>query len=286
MKYFYGITLTLLFVACTPTSMDDETLTEETIELQNLEDALAEDKTESATLKDTDQDGINDQADVDVDGDGVADNGTDTDGDGINDAADVDIDNDGVDDNGSDIDEDGINDDHDDDIDGDGISNDEDEYTSLSDSSISGAAQQKITAYIEANYAGQTIIEVEIENQQIEIELSGHTSLYFDANGDYLALDVDADDHDDNDDDDNHDDGEHYEDENHEGNEDENEYTSLASSNLSAEVQQNISAYLQVHYSNQTVVEVEVENQKIEIELNNGIELIFDLAGNFLRIDD
>lgn len=59
---------------------------------------------------DTDGDGIYDGCDVDVDGDGIPDNGTDTDGDGINDASDADVDGDGIIDNGPDINGDGVND--------------------------------------------------------------------------------------------------------------------------------------------------------------------------------
>lgn len=59
---------------------------------------------------DTDGDGIYDGCDVDVDGDGIPDNGTDFDGDGINDASDADYDGDGIIDNGPDINGDGVND--------------------------------------------------------------------------------------------------------------------------------------------------------------------------------
>ncbi|WP_435413598.1 cell surface protein SprA, partial [Psychroserpens mesophilus] len=64
----------------------------------------------TATNSDDDQDGIPNDADVDVNGDGAPDNGTDTDGDGINDAADADVNGDGVIDNGTDTNGDGIND--------------------------------------------------------------------------------------------------------------------------------------------------------------------------------
>lgn len=288
MKNIYSLAVAISLVACSPTSMEDSNLIEQELELQNLTSSSESGKSETTTSKDTDQDGINDQADVDIDGDGINDNGTDTDGDGINDASDVDIDNDGIEDNGTDIDEDGINDDNDDDIDGDGIDNDDDEYSSLSDTSIAAAAQQKIMAYIAANYPNQTITEVEIENQSIEIELSGDTNLYFDTTGEFVAMDTEEseanEDHDndgDNDDDDENSAHEHEENES-----EENEFQSLANSTLSATVQQQINTYLQTNYPNQTVVEVEVENQKIEIKLNNGIELIFDLNGNFLRLDD
>lgn len=66
-------------------------------------------RTISVSMLDSDGDGIIDGADVDIDGDGINDNGTDTDGDGIRDSSDADIDGDGVVDNGTDADGDGIN---------------------------------------------------------------------------------------------------------------------------------------------------------------------------------
>jgi len=67
---------------------------------------------------DSDGDGIPDGADVDVNGDGIPDNGVDSDGDGINDRADADS-NPGL----PDTDRDGVIDAYDMDIDGDGIDN-------------------------------------------------------------------------------------------------------------------------------------------------------------------
>ena len=64
----------------------------------------------TATNNDDDNDGIPNVADVDINGDGTADNGTDTDGDGINDNTDSDVNGDGTIDNGPDINADGIND--------------------------------------------------------------------------------------------------------------------------------------------------------------------------------
>ena len=260
----------VLFSCSTEEIIDDQNLIDEIESLANNEDVTLDENSTKAS-NDTDKDGINDEADSDVDGDGTLDNGTDSDGDGINDLADVDNDNDGIDDNGTDIDEDGINDDYDDDIDGDGISNEDDEYQNLSDTDLSLSVQKKITDYINENHSGKTITEVEIENQIIEIELSGNTELSFTLSGDYLTTEVD--DEDDNDDDNDSDD-------------DENEYSSLSSSSLSEAVQQKIVKYINDNYPNDTVTEVEIENQEIEIELSSDIELIFDLNGNFLRLDD
>ncbi|YCO56665.1 cell surface protein SprA [Psychroserpens sp. MEBiC05023] len=64
----------------------------------------------TATNTDDDGDGIPNVADVDINGDGIADNGTDTDGDGINDISDSDVNGDGIIDNGPDVNADGIND--------------------------------------------------------------------------------------------------------------------------------------------------------------------------------
>ncbi len=74
----------------------------------------------SATL-DSDGDGIPDNVDADVNGDGVIDNGVDSDGDGIKDSADADVNGDGTIDNGIDSDSDGINDANDIDDDNDGV---------------------------------------------------------------------------------------------------------------------------------------------------------------------
>jgi hypothetical protein len=149
--------------------------------------------------------------------------------------------------------------------------NEDDEYQNLSDTDLSLSVQKKITDYINENHSGKTITEVEIENQIIEIELSGNTELSFTLSGDYLSTEVDVED--DNDDD-------NYSDD------DENEYISLSSSSLSEAVQQKIEEYINDNYPNDTVTEVEIENQKIEVELSSDIELIFDLNGNFLRLDD
>jgi hypothetical protein len=276
----------VLFSCANDEITEDQNLIDE-IESSILPEDAPSDKTSLSANKDTDNDGINDEADADVDGDGTLDNGTDSDGDGINDLADVDNDNDGIDDNGTDIDEDGINDAYDDDIDGDGIDNEEDEYQSLSDTALSPAVQQKITEYIDLNHSGKTITEVEIENQTIEVELSGNIELSFTLEGDFVVAEVE------NENEGINEDGDHDEsDENEDGDNDENgeneenEYSTLAASTLSAAVQQKITAYINANYPNTTVIEVDVEGQRIEVELSNNVELIFDSNGNFLRLDD
>ena len=284
MKKFILLTAPFLIFSCSISEMEEVDKLNEQIE--NLEITVENpiNTTNSLTSKDTDNDGIHDLADADIDGDGVIDNGSDDDADGINNLSDADLDNDGINDNGTDIDHDGINDEYDDDIDGDGIHNDDDEYQNLPDTSLSASVQQNITTYINSNYAGKTITEVEIYNQSIEIELTGDIELLFDLNGNFLSFENDNDDDDDNDDDNDNDNDDNDDDDDE--NDDDNEYNSLTSSNLSDAVQQKIMDYIRSNYPDLTVVEVEIESQKIEIELSNNIELIFDLNGNFLRLDD
>ncbi|MGB1404182.1 MAG: hypothetical protein ACPG6F_00820 [Flavobacteriaceae bacterium] len=198
------LTTGILLLSCSIVELAEDQNLIDDIELLSNENELNSDKESAQTTKDTDNDGINDEADVDTDNDGIEDNGTD-------------------------IDEDGINDEYDDYIDGDGISNEEDEYQNLSDTDLSSTIQQKITAYINENHSGETITEVEIENQIIEVELSGNIELSFDLNGDFLATEAEND-HD-NDDDNDHDNDDNENDDN------ENEYSSLSSSNLSQAVQ-------------------------------------------------
>lgn len=44
--------------------------------------------------------------------------------------------------------------------------------------------------------------------------------------------------------------------------------------------------YLVLHYPNHFAVKYSIDNYDIEIELGNGLELIFNLDGKFLGIDD
>ena len=47
-----------------------------------------------------------------------------------------------------------------------------------------------------------------------------------------------------------------------------------------------IANYLKQHYPNHFAVKYSINRHTIEIELGNGMELLFDLDGKFLRIDD
>ena len=47
-----------------------------------------------------------------------------------------------------------------------------------------------------------------------------------------------------------------------------------------------INAYISANYPNTSIEEIEQEGTSIEVELSNGVELYFDLNGNFLGTDD
>lgn len=48
---------------------------------------------------------------------------------------------------------------------------------------------------------------------------------------------------------------------------------------------QNITVYVNANYPGQYVAKIERKHNKYEVDLSNGIELIFDKDGNFIRVD-
>ena len=82
--------------------------------------------------------------------------------------------------------------------------------------------------------------------------------------------------------DDDYDEDEHEEGEEHEDEEYENESTgSISTSALNA-----IETYVSSNFPDISIDEIELEGTMIEVELANGVELYFDLDGNFLGTDD
>lgn len=53
----------------------------------------------------------------------------------------------------------------------------------------------------------------------------------------------------------------------------------------SALIPQKISTYVATNYSSFYVTSIDNERTNVEVELSNNIELVFDLNGNFVRID-
>ena len=48
---------------------------------------------------------------------------------------------------------------------------------------------------------------------------------------------------------------------------------------------QTVVKYVKAHYKGAKIVKLDIDRNKYDIELDNGIELEFDRAGNFLRMD-
>jgi hypothetical protein len=251
------------------------------------------------TSQDIDQDGINDYADADTNGDGTVDNGTDTDGDGINDDADADADGDGVLDEGAiDTDGDGIKNTHDDDIDGDGLQNDEDDdidgdgianeidddidgdgYSNEEDededgdgflnneesentslNALNDAVAQAIQTYLDENYPNLEVRYVKIYPTFIKVKLSNRTELYFDYDGQILYID----------------------DHGHRGSGEE-----ITFEDLDPEVAQRIQDYIANNHPDDMVDELERYGALyIKVELESDLRLFFDGEGNFLGAYD
>ena len=251
------------------------------------------------TSQDIDQDGINDYADADTNGDGTVDNGTDTDGDGINDDADADADGDGVLDEGAiDTDGDGIKNTHDDDIDGDGLQNDEDDdidgdgianeidddidgdgYSNEEDEDEDGdgflnneesentsfdalndVVAEAIQAYLDENYPNLEVRYIKIYPNFIKVKLSNRTELYFDYDGQILYID----------------------DHGHRGSGEE-----ITFEDLDPEVAQRIQDYIANNHPDDMVDELERYGALyIKVELESDLRLFFDGEGNFLGAYD
>ncbi len=251
------------------------------------------------TSQDIDQDGINDYADADTNGDGTVDNGTDTDGDGINDDADADADGDGVLDEGAiDTDGDGIKNTHDDDIDGDGLQNDEDDdidgdgianeidddidgdgYSNEEDEDEDGdgflnneesentsfdalndVVAEAIQAYLDENYPNLEVRYIKIYPNFIKVKLSNRTELYFDYDGQILYID----------------------DHGHRGSGEE-----ITFEDLDPEVAQRIQDYITNNHPDDIVDELERYGALyIKVELESDLRLFFDGEGNFLGAYD
>ena len=119
------------------------------------------------------------------------------------------------------------------------------------------ALPQSILDYITTNYPDKTIREAELEdNNNYEVELNDGMELVFNAAGEFLGIDDDADDADDD----------------------------FGDRDIAAsELPQKIKDFLAENYSGASVEEAEIENNgNYEVELDNDVEIIFDADGNFL----
>lgn len=108
---------------------------------------------------------------------------------------------------------------------------------------------QAILSYIAQNYPNAQIIEAERYPNHYEIYLDSGIELYFDLNGNFLGKEVDDQIID------------------------------------PADLPTVIISYIQQNYPNRSIVAAEIDDNMYEVELNNDLELYFDLNGNFLYAD-
>lgn len=106
-------------------------------------------------------------------------------------------------------------------------------------------AQQFIAQY----FANATVVNVELDDFIYEVLLSNGVELDFDMNGNWREVDC---------------------------------HTFAVPQGI---VPANIQNFVATNYPNNFIVKIELKNQRYEIELNNHLDLVFDINGNFLYID-
>ncbi len=115
---------------------------------------------------------------------------------------------------------------------------------------------QAIKDYISTNYPSDTIIEAEENLDGYEVIISSGIKLEFDISGNFIEISGNGDD-----------DGENQ-------GEDINP----------ADLPQAILDYIATNYPDLTIVEAEIYPNQYEVTLSSGVELEFDLSGNFLEV--
>lgn len=105
-----------------------------------------------------------------------------------------------------------------------------------------------IDDYLNLNYPGDSIDEIEFEDGEYEVELLSGLEVTFDIDGNFLEEKMEE----------------------------------------SAEVSEwptAIDAYLTLNYPDTLIEQVELDGDEYEVELDNGLAIIFDIDGNFLEED-
>lgn len=108
---------------------------------------------------------------------------------------------------------------------------------------------QSVLSYVSQNYPNATILYAEFDDNYYEVKLDNGLELYFDYNGTYLGLSADD--------------------------------VPIDPTNLPA----SILSYIAQNYPNVQILSAELDDNLYEVELSNGVELYFDLNGNFLYAD-
>lgn len=105
-----------------------------------------------------------------------------------------------------------------------------------------------IDDYLNLNYPGDSIDEIEFEDGEYEVELLSGLEVTFDIDGNFLE-------------------------EKMEENAEVSEWPAA------------IDDYLTLNYPDALIEQVELDGDEYEVELDNGLEVIFDIDGNFLEED-
>lgn len=109
----------------------------------------------------------------------------------------------------------------------------------------------KITTYITTNYPDQKIQEVDKERYGYEVKLLNRLELMFDANGEFIGMDADNDDH------------------------------IITINDLPAKAQE----FLNTYFQGQTAKVVTRDNDSYDVYLNNGFDIDFTLSGDWDSVD-
>lgn len=136
-----------------------------------------------------------------------------------------------------------------------------DEITQSSSYTKIGEAEypDQIVNYVSQNYTGETIVEMYLKSytdgsQVYDVALTSQKELYFDDSGNYLGMD--------------------------------DNYNSVIIDDLP----ETVITYIADNYPEQTIVKAEMDTedgiQVYNIYLNNGMELYFDLNGNFIKAEN
>ncbi len=153
-----------------------------------------------------------------------------------------------------------------------GTDDDEDDEEGEDDDDIDPTAlPQSILDYIAANYPGVEIDEAEVDDDGYEVELDNGVELYFDLDGNLVGTDDDEDSDEDEGSDEDEDKG---------SDDDDDDLIPVDA------LPQSILDYIAENYPDATIVKAEKDDDKYEVNLNTGVELYFDLEGNFLGKDD
>lgn len=120
----------------------------------------------------------------------------------------------------------------------------------ITDGDLPQSAQQFLTAHFSEETIAQVVKDKEWNSTQYEVTLSNGTNIDFNKSGDCTSMESHA--------------------------------TSLPY----AAIPTPILEYLENEYSNSVIVEWDLDEKGQVVELDNGLEFLFDQEGNFLRFDD